>query len=380
MKRAVLISGHIPWQKRRASLLWVSDHLQEAGWHVTHVIAGYSYISQLRGDKRLRALPRQPLRGSECLGPSLTVIFDLSPIHPFSTGFKPLDKAFRPLHETFLSFWSEKLKKPLSQARLVITESGPPVMLGPVIAHHAPHAARLYRVNDDIRLLGAPDWLAQCELAQSATYTRISTASPHLAHRFADHPNVTLDPMGIPRAEVLHHATYFPSDSSLKTAICAGTTQIDIPALMRIAQDQPGWRIHVYGALKSAPPEAPNIMWHGEQPFRNVMQHIAKADIGLAPYLDRPGIEYQTTNSNRMLLYRHFGLPILGPDRLCHPSLPLLIGYCQPDAYNLCETTPRQPEHIPDWSDLAARLAQNPEIEPLEEVSTVPARFVCPRV
>lgn len=61
-----------------------------------------------------------------------------------------------------------------------------------------------------------------------------------------------------------------------------------------------------------------------------MLDFIAYADVGLAPYIDKPGIEYQTINSNRMLLYRSYGLPILGPDRLCNPTVPNIIGYSEP--------------------------------------------------
>ncbi|MFG6661025.1 hypothetical protein [Sulfitobacter sp. 915] len=40
-----------------------------------------------------------------------------------------------------------------------ICESGPPVLLGPLLAEQAPQAARIYCVSDDIRFLNATDAL-----------------------------------------------------------------------------------------------------------------------------------------------------------------------------------------------------------------------------
>jgi 2-beta-glucuronyltransferase len=240
---------------------------------------------------------------------------------------------------------------------------------------------RIYRVNDDLRLLGAPQGLIKAEQDLAHHFTRISTASPILAQRFAHHSHVTLDPMGIPRAltDAPQPNPYTPR-SDHKIAVCAGTTQLDMTALDRIAKSRPNWDIHVLGRLKSEPVQRHNITWHGEQSFQTTLAHVAHADIGLAPYNAHPGIEYQTTNSNRMLLYRHFGLPILGPDQLCTLHTPMTFGYSMQNALARCETTPKKPEHIADWSQLAERLTQNGVTLPPKDVSTEPETAEKPRV
>lgn len=358
MKRAVILTGHFPNQKRRGSMLWVSEALQQMGWHVTLVTVGYSWLSHLRQDPRLHCLPEPPRPGIHKISAQMTSVYSRSPIHPFSTGSRLVDRLVRPLHKMFVVFWAPRLRLPLAEADLVLIESGPPVLLAPIARSHAPRAKMIYRVNDDIRLLKAPEFLVRSEREFSHHFDRISTASPHLKLRFKDHANVTLDPMGIPQAQLRNPPPTPFVSRARKEAICAGTTQLDIPALVRIAQTCPDWRIHVLGRLRVSPPNLPNLKFYGEQSFRHTLGYIAHADIGLAPYLDRPGVEYQSTNSNRLLLYRHFGLPTLGPDRLCHPTIPSIIGYSDPGWVELCETLPKRPDHIPDWSELANRLVQ----------------------
>ena len=114
--------------------------------------------------------------------------------------------------------------------------------------------------------------------------------------------------------------------------------------------------------------------------FDDTLAHVQHADIGLAPFLDLPGIEYQITNSNRILLYRHVGLPILVPPRLCAPDMPSLISNSAPDWRTRCETYGRRPEQIPDWSVLADALAQNGVTDPPEVISTAPDNTLNPRV
>jgi 2-beta-glucuronyltransferase len=373
MTRIVLLSGHFPHQPRRPSLLWVSQALQDTGWHVTHATVGYSWLSLARRDPRLTCLPTAPQTGHHDLTPQLSTLYHHAPIHPFSTKNPWLDTALRPLHGLFQTYWAPRLRAPLSRADIVLIESGPPVMLARCARRLAPQATLIYRVNDDIRLLNAPAFLQQRERHSARLFDRISTASPELAARFADHPNVTLDPMGIPQARLACPGPDPYTPRARSEAVCAGTTQLDLPALIRIARARPLWRLHVLGRLKHPAPDLPNLLFHGEQDFATTLAHIAHADIGLAPYLDRPGVEYQRSNSNRMLLYRHFGLPILGPDRLCHPGLPAIIGYANANWVQLCESWTKTPEAIPDWSDLARRLVQNPVTDPPVDVAMSPA-------
>ncbi|MGJ8543873.1 MAG: GumK N-terminal domain-containing glycosyltransferase [Sulfitobacter sp.] len=380
MKNAVLITGHFPQQKRKGSMLWLSEHLQNLGWHVTIVTVGYSHLSRLKGDARLRALGSPPRQGCTQISPSLTAQFSLPLLHPFNTKYSAINLLLEPASTLFTQHWYRRLRPALSTADLVICESGAPVLLGPIAARYAPNAPRIYRVSDDIRLLNAPACLIRAEAAHGC-FTRISTASPHLAARFADHPNVTLDPNGIPRSRAAAPlpTPYGPAPCG-KIAVCAGTTQLDIPALLRLAAARPAWQIHVLGRLKTKVPACPNIFWHGEQSFDTTLAHIAHADIGLAPYIDAPGVEYQTTNSNRILLYRHFGLPTLGPDRLMHPALPSIIGYGAPNALERLDVWHKSPEDIPDWSALALRLAQNGVTDPPCDTSTPPATISKSRV
>lgn len=377
MKRIVILTGHFPNQKRRGSILWVSQHLQEMGWHVTHVTVGYSWLSLLKTDRRLKALDHKPRRGTHNVSKSLTTVFGYSPLHPVNLGHDVLNVIGAGLSGLFTGFWAAKLREPLANADLVLCESGAPVLLAPILSKFAPDVPRIYRVNDDISLLNAPQYLLDDEQNLSSHFTRISTASPYLKARFS-HPNITLDAMGIPRALVQIKTTSpYGEKHNFKNAICAGTTQLDLDALVRIAQLKPLWRLHVVGSTRLKKPDLSNIVFHGEKSFVDTVRYVAHADIGLAPYLDKEGIQYQTTNSNRMLLYRHFGLPIIGPDRLCHPEIPSLMGYSDPNALDRCEVFEPLPEEIKDWSDLALSLAQNPVIDPPDEVTCMPDKSIC---
>ena len=148
-----------------------------------HVTVGHSWLSKIFGDVRLTAIDNPPDYDIYHHGPDLTSIYCLSLIPPVQTGNKRANRLLGPGFRLFNNHWHPLLRMPLSRADLVICESGPPVLLGPLLAEQAPQAARIYRVSDDIRLLNAPDILLRTERSHRP-FTRISTASPHIAARF----------------------------------------------------------------------------------------------------------------------------------------------------------------------------------------------------
>ena len=109
--------------------------------------------------------------------------------------------------------------------------------------------------------------------------------------------------MGVPHDQLRKSRTSpYENHQFQKIAVCAKTTQLDQATLISIAQSRPEWQIHVLGRIRKISPHAPgNLIFYSEIPFNEVLDFVAHADIGLAPYIDRPGIQYQTTNSNRML-------------------------------------------------------------------------------
>jgi 2-beta-glucuronyltransferase len=383
-KKAVILTGHFALQKRRANILWLSDELRAHGWHVTIITTGYSWISRLRGDRRFQSLYTRPKTGTQVIDDTLTNIFHYAPIHPFSLRNALLDRIARPLHKMFHAYWRSCLRTTLPGADLVVVESGPPIVLADLVSRYARQAALVYRVSDDVDLLGLPPFVRQAEQRHAQLFDRISMASPFLARKFTKHETVAIDPVGIPKK--LYDADLpdpFGPDRAEYEAVCAGTTQFDVTAVLAIARLRPNWRLHILGRLRDKPPsQCPkNLVFHHEQPFEIAAGFIRHADIGLAPYLDRPGVEYQTHQSNRILQYRYFGLPIIGPKRLCDPSIPSIFGYSDTSDTELESTLTKAEKHncarfetVPDWHDLYLRIVstrkrpgaafQNAEIDP----------------
>ncbi|WP_264212285.1 GumK N-terminal domain-containing glycosyltransferase [Leisingera thetidis] len=371
--RAVILTGHFPIQKRRGNILWLSDNLRADGWHVTMVTTGYSWVSKLRGDRRFQQLETgSPTVGEVVHDDSLTSFFAFSPLHPFSVRKPLIDELLRPLHQSFPWFWARRLPRYLRGADLVVIESGPQVMLAPMVRRMAPDAAMVYRVSDDIKVHGVPGFLARAEMKHAPLFDRISVASKFLARRFSHLGSLRIDPMGVAK-DVLDGDLPDPFPARVpgkRQAVCSGTTQFDADSMRMMAELRPDWTFHILGRLRSVPADAPpNLVFHGEVPFSTAAAFVKHADFGLAPYLDKPGVEYQTAQSNRMLIYRYYGLPMAGPARICDPDVPGLVGYTPGsrdsmagalDKLATMERTPSDPS-VQDWSVLCERIVSTPK-------------------
>jgi 2-beta-glucuronyltransferase len=366
MRRALIVTGHFARQARRAGIPWLADRMGTAGWHITFATVGISRLSMLLGDRRLEGANPSPRPGETEIAPGLTALFGLPLLHPVSLRRDWLDRLARRPMAGFARWWAPRLAPHAAAADLIVVESGPPVMLIRGLRSAAPAVPIVYRASDDVRLLGLPRWLCDEEIAVAHLLDRISVASPILARRWDGHPGLAIDPIGVPKAALAADpGDPYPAPRARVEAVCAGTTLFDMDQAMTLARLFPDWRITVIGRLRTSPPAVPpNLRLIGERPFDETAAHIRHADLGLALYADRPGIEYQTAQSNRMLLYRHFQRPIIGPARLCDPALPSILGYDPRDPATIATAAARAlalpplPEDtaIPDWDLLFTRI------------------------
>jgi len=76
----------------------------------------------------------------------------------------------------------------------------------------------------------------------------------------------------------------------------------------------PNVTFHAFGHLKLEGLESrPNLRAHGEVAFASLVQYLHHADVGLAPYLDRPEAHYLAESSLKLIQYTYCQLPIVAP-------------------------------------------------------------------
>ena len=323
-RTAVLFTGHFAVQSRRGSMHWLADEMVKDGWTVRFVTFGYSWLSLLMKDARLTGATRGSGELTE-VRPGLWTMFRTTPFHPVDLRKGWLNRLARPLFDLYPRLWRAAVQRLTADADLVVLESGLPVLLAPEVRRTS-RAKLVYRVNDDVRVMRTPEVVRDAELTHAALFDRISLASPVLARRFEGRGPVGLDPMGLDKSAFDRPRPSPFADRRAVEAVCAGTSHFDAEAVALMAALRPEWRFHVLGRLRE-PVVAPNVVLHGEAPFDTVIGFVQHADIGLAPYRDLPGVEYQAHHSNRLKQYAYLRLPTLAPEAMLHPDAPHLVGY-----------------------------------------------------
>lgn len=332
-RTALLVTGHFYQQGRRGSMHWLADELAARGWNVRFLSFGYSMVSRIVGDVRLKALKEPPRKGRYRAAGNIEQIYHSTLFHPIDLRIGLANQVARPMFGMFPALWRRRFREAAQDADLIVLESGLPLMLAPM-ARRVSRAKLVYRVNDDIRVMRVPPLLRPLEMRHAPLFDRISLASPVLAERFRFTGKVGLDPMGLDKTafEGTWPDPYAPRWE--REVVCAGTSHFDADSVRALAAARPDWRFHIIGRLR-APVEGGNIVTHGEMPFRDVIPYVQHADFGLAPYQDMPGLEYQVHHSNRLKQYAFCRLPTFAPMRMTHPDAPYLIGYTPGDAESM---------------------------------------------
>ena len=363
-RSAVLLSNHFFDQRRRGGFHWLADELSRREFTVSFATMGFSRLSLLTNDVRLQGMARLLPRGSHMTNNrAVRNIVNWPLAHPINRFFDVGGLAQHAAAALYVRSWIRCIKSSSLDPDLVVFESGLPLLLAGHLRSLFPRAAIVYRVSDDVRVLRLSKRIVDAE-ARLRGIDRVSVASPRLAERFAGLAPVGVDPMGLERSAFPAHALDpYTRAGWEKELVCSGTSQIDVDTVQVMAMLRPRWRFHIIGRLRS-PLKAPNIVTYGELPFAEVAGFVLHADVGLAPYLDRPGVEYQTFHSNRILQYRFARLPILAPRSLVHQEVPNIIGYEPTDASSI-ETSLIQAQvmdrsslvcDVPGWDVLCERI------------------------
>ena len=125
--------------------------------------------------------------------------------------------------------------------------------------------------------------------------------------------------------------------------VVAGDGAYDPLATAAIADALPEATVHLFGRMaRDSLGDRTNAVFHGEVAFAALVPFLQHADIGLAPYVDRPDRNYFAESSLRQLQYMLCRLPIVLPGFAAPAPQPWHFLY---DA------------HVPGTAGAAARAA-----------------------
>lgn len=352
MRKIVFLSHHVYESPRRAGFHALARSFAEAGWGVSFVTTGISLISLIRRDRRCRLMTAANLLGFARCADGVDSHVHLTPVHPVRLGGVVGRWADRSVFARYGSRLGRRLAARVRDAEVVVFESNASLFLVDAVKREAPAAKLVYRVSDDVAVVGMSEAIVRKERDVVDRMDLISVPSRILlAARFGDRPRARFQPHGIPQR--LFEASLddpFASHDRPQIA-CVGSTLFDLGFVTTAALARPDCDFHYVGDIPAlASIRLPNVHAHGELPFERAVAFAAFADVALANYALPPQGEYLAETSNKLAQYAFFGRVVVMPERIAR-----LTGHANVFGYD--------PD---DPASIAAALARATAAKPIE--------------
>lgn len=311
---AVLITGHYAKSRRRASIHEIGDALWRRGFAVSFVTVGYSPLSRLVRDVRLKEVPKDEIRRVVEFAPRRRSFVWRTWWHPANLRIGPANALAAALYRRYGEFDLGPAEELVRRASLVIIESGAGLLLAERVRRINPGCRLIYRVSDDVRVLKCHAAICEAERTGAQIFDLVSAASPLLAADLPEGTRRAVHPHGF-NGVPLREASSSPyAATRRKNAVSVGTMLFDPALVLEAARLFPDVDFHVIGSTRLR--GRSNVVTHGEMKYGDMLPYVKFADVGLAPYRLGPGMDYLAHTSNKILLYTAARLPVVAPLRL----------------------------------------------------------------
>ncbi len=363
MKRVVLVTAHYLGSRRRAGFHWLADAFWRAGWEVVFLTTGVSWPLWLRKQDYRTAYPlRSEANRLRWLEPRLGSFVWMTPFHPTPTGSARLDRWLAPLFRRYGTLPLGSLRPIVEQADLFVFESAPGLLLAERFRRLNRRARFVYRVSDDMRLLGYHGVVQEAEARLAPGFDLVSVPSRSVLRRLGL-TNAVFQPQGI-RKEVFDAPTASPYAGAGPHCVFVGNSHFDADLVERASRLFPAWSFHVIGPVGGYP-SRPNVRTYGELPFLETVPFIRHADIGLNARSWGVGVECLVDSSLKVLQYTYCRLPIVSPEFL-RSERPHVFCYRPGDDASIraallaaaaCDRATIARDDIRTWDEIATAIA-----------------------
>ena len=308
--RYLVISAHHDYRTpRRASIHFITDELAKRG-KVRFFSMRYSSLSKRKGDIRTvidgKANQIEKFNGVDCF-------LWKSVIHPFNTRKKWLHPSENLLFWLYAHSPSKELVQWISEADVIVYESGITPIYFELAKKLNPTARHIYRANDDLATINVADYVHRTFARVAKNLDAICLVSKSMASNIPSSGNIYVVPHGLDDDLDAQSSTSPYGDGGVH-AVALGSMLFD-PAFFEIASHAfPQVTFHVIGS--GHPRTAgygPNVVVYDHMPYVDTIRFIKHAHIGIAPYISNDVPVYLADSSLKMLQYDFFALPTVCP-------------------------------------------------------------------
>ncbi len=364
MKRAVLLTGHYWASRRQAGFHWIARSLLDKGWEVLFFTAPFSWFSILRRDYRTQ----YPVYSERCRlikkEERLWSFVWFTPWHPVNLRLRFLNKLSHNSFTGYGDFSLGEAKSFIENSSLFVFESNPVLFLVKRLKTMCPDTRMVYRVSDDLRLLGGHPSLIDMEKNLLPLFDLISVPSRYIYNQFRGNPNLKFQTHGIRKN--LYDRDYPNPYTKYEgpNLVFVGQAHFDYDFLEIAGGFFPNWHFHIIGPRRKIV-KRENIHFYGEMPFRETIAYLKYADIGLHTLNYTRGAE-SFTDSLKVIQYEYCRLPIIAPNFLdCNrpqvhyykPGDRNSIGDALSQAINF-DRNKISVDHINSWDELTNQLTE----------------------
>ena len=304
----LILSAHDFRSPRKANLHFITSELVKRG-PTRFFSLRYSLLSKRTADPRLsldaEANKIGTYQGVECyLWKTL--------IHPFNTRRKWL----RPL-ESLMYYWYSRghnavLRKWISEATVIVLESGIAPIFFDLIKSLNPNAKILYRASDALETINVADYIHQTFARVASQLHTIALPSKAMADAIPSKHNLAFVPQGIDHS-VTEKADPSPYGPGIH-AVSVGSMLFDASFFVLASKRFPKITFHVIGSGQGEEPGyGENVKVYGEMPFAQTLRYIKHAQLGIAPYSSNNLPEYLRDTSMKLIQYAFFEIPAICP-------------------------------------------------------------------
>lgn len=362
--RYLVLSAHDYRSPRKANIHFIARELARRG-ETRFFSLRYSLLSRRTGDPRL-SLDREANRvgtrdGVECY-------LWKTPIHPFNTRRPDLRKLEDLMFRGYVALASRVLRRWLSEADVVIFESGVSPVFFDLAKRLNPGAKTVYIASDDLDTIEVAEYVKDAFRRAAPKMDTIRIPSRALAKQIPSKENLVLVPHGID-----HKLNGDESPSPYKDALNAvsvGSMLFDPSFFAEASHRFPNVHFHIIGCGQPHHPSyGPNVTVYDEMPHEETVRYIRHADIGIAPYRSEAVPAYLADTSMKLIQYDFFGIPAVCPHAVVG-TYASRFGYRPGDgvsveqAINQALQAPRESsrKHL-SWSDVTDRILAPAEFD-----------------
>lgn len=364
-RKALLFSQQtIGLGHRKTGMVYWAETLADLGWDIGMVTVQLSRLTQATNPARFAAYPADAINRWQSRGPRRRGFIWVPPLHPLR-----LPAALAPLTRlaarAYVASLPGAVRDAAAEAELIVIESTAAVALFDTLRALAPQARLVYCASDRLVPNGMSPVLQDILDATARHYDLVRVPAASMVGDFPAGTRVQHIPHGVDRAAfaTLGRNPYPPGSTNL---VVAGDGAYDPLAAGAIARAMPGATVHLFGRMSPASLAGQaNARFHGEIPFASLVPWLQHADIGLAPYENRPNRNYFAESSLRQLQYLLCKLPIVLPAFAAPAPRPWHYRYdaARPESAGPaavaalgCDRSAIRDDGVLDWHEVIARV------------------------